>query len=62
MNSIPPHPRLSRVLAVGHTHFIYLWKLFFPFRQSYDYGLACIKHVTSLADPRNLLTLATYGQ
>jgi hypothetical protein len=25
--------RLERALAIAHLHFIYLWKLFFPFRQ-----------------------------
>lgn len=60
-NEIPHmESRLSRCLAVAHTHFVYLWKLVFPFRQSYDYGFACIYHPTTVLDRANLLSLATY--
>lgn len=51
---LPLHTRLQ-------THFIYLWKLFAPFRQTYDYGYACIAHVETLSDWRNLLTLGAYS-
>lgn len=54
-------PRPARVLAVAHVHFVYLWKLLFPFRQSYDYGFACIHHVATFLDPRNALALGTYA-
>ena len=51
----------SRLLAVTYTHFIYVLKLLYPFRQSYDYGYACIEHVTTMTDYRFGFVILNYS-
>ena len=49
-----------RVMSYGHVHCLYLYKLFWPFRLSYDYGWACISPVLAILDYRNVVTLGVY--
>ncbi|KAG5186953.1 hypothetical protein JKP88DRAFT_308400 [Tribonema minus] len=52
--------RLERTLSYAFTHWMYAWKLLWPFRLSYDWGYSCIPHVVSPLDWRNLGPLALY--
>eukprot|EP00611_Tribonema_gayanum_P007090 TRINITY_DN1645_c0_g1_i3.p1 TRINITY_DN1645_c0_g1~~TRINITY_DN1645_c0_g1_i3.p1 ORF type:complete len:678 (+),score=252.15 TRINITY_DN1645_c0_g1_i3:192-2036(+) len=52
--------RLERTLSYAFTHWMYAWKLLWPFRLSYDWGYSCIPHVASPLDWRNLGALALY--
>lgn len=47
-------------LTIFYLHFQYMWIQLWPAQLSCDYSMACIPMVTSLADPRNLLTILTY--
>jgi tetratricopeptide (TPR) repeat protein len=47
-------------LTIFYIHFQYLWLQLWPAQLSCDYSMACIPMITSLYDPRNLLTLLTY--
>lgn len=41
--------RKERMFSYAYIHTVYLWKLFFPFNLSYDYGYPCLPHQTSLS-------------
>lgn len=47
-------------LTIFYLHFQYLWVQIWPAYLSCDYSMACIPMITSLSDPRNLLTMLTY--
>ncbi|RHY33720.1 hypothetical protein DYB32_001462 [Aphanomyces invadans] len=52
---------LPKALTIAHTHAWYLYKMAWPHYLSYDYGFKTIPIITSVADPRNLLTILAYG-
>lgn len=52
--------RLTRVLSTGHLHARYFALLLVPWRLSADWSFNCVPLVTSLRDPRNVLTAALY--
>ena len=53
--------KLTRVLSYMNIHIIYLWKLIFPFRLSYDYGWKCLDPVDSIIDNKNIFTALGYS-
>ncbi|CAN0101548.1 unnamed protein product, partial [Ectocarpus sp. 13 AM-2016] len=53
--------RTERALSYAFTHAVYASKLLWPTHLCYDWGFSCIPHVTSLADPANLASLALYS-
>lgn len=61
-NSIYLMPkRIYRILSYLNIDTLYLWKLVFPFRLSYDYGWPCIPHVESIFDVRNAAWVLCFG-
>lgn len=52
---------MEKWLTILYIHFQYLWVQLWPATLSCDYSMACVPMVSSLADPRNLLTLLTYA-
>jgi hypothetical protein len=51
----------SRWLSNAWLHCNYAWKMFAPVHLAADWSYNCIKLVDSVADPRNLFSLALYG-
>lgn len=52
---------LERILTTAHCHAIYLWKLIWPKKLSYDYGFNAIPKIDSLLDSRCISTLVAYA-
>ena len=53
--------KLTRILSYMNIHTMYLWKLIYPFRLSYDYGWKCFDVVESILDYKNLCTALCYS-
>mmetsp|Transcript_46232 Transcript_46232/g.144589 ORF Transcript_46232/g.144589 Transcript_46232/m.144589 type:complete len:795 (-) Transcript_46232:884-3268(-) len=51
----------ERMLTYSYTHAMYLYKMLFPVKQSFDYGFKCVPHVVSWEDPLLLVPMAAYG-
>lgn len=51
---------LTRWMSMAHLHSQYFWLLVYPRHLSVDYSAACIPLVTSLLEPRNLLSFLFY--
>ena len=52
---------LERTLSYGQSHFWYFAKLVFPRHLCFDYGLACIPTIASIADWRNIFPIISYS-
>lgn len=52
--------RLTRALSTGYLHARYFGLLLAPWRLSADWSFNCVPLVTSLGDPRNMLSAALY--
>jgi hypothetical protein len=47
----------ERVLSYAHIQTLYIWRLLYPFKLSYDWGWPCVEHITAISDLRNAGTL-----
>jgi hypothetical protein len=45
------YSRLGRILSYAFTHWVYAWKLAWPFRLNYDWGYRCAAHTTLHIQP-----------
>ncbi|CAM9268120.1 unnamed protein product, partial [Phaeothamnion confervicola] len=53
--------RRARIMSYAHTHVRYAGLLLWPSQLCYDWGFSCIPQIETVADPRNLASLALYA-